>query len=310
MVTDSASPPAADSEGVTITVGEANRPPVLAPIGNRSLVVGEHMQIALAASDPDGGPLTLECVGLPGDAVFTDLHDGTGTIDWSPGAAGSSVVTCTVADDGVPPLTAGEMFALTATEPPVAGPKPVLGEARWLGRGKTLWVRGHSEVGTGKQRVAIYGVAGDGSPYLLGTGMSSGRGRFTIELHPFVAPCQVLAEVDGVSGDAIAVTGAPAQCGEELLTRAHAEFSCRGDVLRVAGHRGPLGGAVVLVDPATGADLARIPVRTRRGYFSYEGKVAGSPRNAQLRAEVEDMTWLGEPMAVRRGDCRHRGRDQ
>src|SRR5262249_32131792 len=39
MVTDNGVPQMGDSEGVTITVGDVNRPPVLDPIGNRSTMV-------------------------------------------------------------------------------------------------------------------------------------------------------------------------------------------------------------------------------------------------------------------------------
>jgi hypothetical protein len=306
-VVDTGSPPTADSEAITITVGDANAPPVLSPIGNRSAVVGEHMQIALSASDPDRDPLTLACAGLPGDALFTDLHDGTGTIAWSPSAAGSSVVTCTAADDGNPPLVAGELFTMTATAP-ANGPKPVLDDARWFKNNRMLRVRGHWEGGSGAgEPVAIYGVAGDQAAYLLGAGESR-KGRFDIAIRPFVAPCEVAAGVDGIPGDARAVTGAPADCGVTLLTRARAELACRGDVLHVVGHRGPIGGEITLVDPGTGANLAQMPVR-QRGLFSFEGNVGAKPNKVQLRAKVGGMTWLrAEPLPVRREECRWHGR--
>jgi hypothetical protein len=302
-VLDDGSPHESDSEMITITVGETNRPPVLSPIGNRSAVVGTQMQIALSASDPDGDPLALACAGLPSDALFTDLGDGTGTIDWSPSTAGSSLVTCTVEDDDVPPLTAGELFTMTATDPPEeGGATPVLDGARWIPRHRMLWVRGHWEGGSGgSEPVEIYGVADDGSRYLLGMGTSQ-TVHFGFWIRPFVAPCEVAAEEDG---DAIAVTGAPSYCGERLLTRAHAELSCRGDVLRVVGRRGPIGGEIALVVPATGAELVRVPVSDRDGHFSFEGKVGNVPRKLRLRAEVDGMSWLlSEPVQVWHAQCR------
>jgi hypothetical protein len=180
----------------------------------------------------------------------------------------------------------------------------VLDDARWHDGGMMLWVRGHWDGGTGeKVQVAIYGIADDGSSYLLGAGASSKLGRFGIEIRPFVAPCRVVAEVDAVRGNAIPVAGAPADCGDALLTRASADLS-RKDVLHLNGRRGPVGGAVVVFDPATGADLVRIPVHKRSGNFSYDGKVRNMPRKVKMRAELGGMSWMGdESVTVGRGEC-------
>jgi hypothetical protein len=309
-VTDDGTPPAMDSESITITVGNTNRPPVLAPIGNRSAVVGARVQIALSATDPDRDALRLACAGLPGDALLTDLGDGTGVIDWSPSAAGSSRVSCTATDDGVPQLADAEIFTLTATSaaPAPGSAGPIVDDARWVARDGRLVVRGHWEGGSGGQPVGIYGVARDGSAFLLGTRFPRGS-RFGLEVQPFVVPCEVAAGVDGTAGAATGVTGAPADCGEMLLTRARADLECDGDVLHVEGRRGPLGGAIVLLDATTGAELARIPVG-QRGEFSFEGIVASAPRQLQLRAELGALVWqLPDAVPVRRGECGEREDD-
>jgi hypothetical protein len=302
-VTDQGIPPASDSETITITVGNTNRPPVLSPIGNRNAVVGTSTQIALSATDPDHDALKLACTGLPADAALTDFGNGTGVINWSPTKVGSSSVTCTATDTGVPPLAATAMFALTATSPPTTGgATPVLDDARWVALGESLMVSGHWEGGPGGQSVGIYGVARDGSTYLLGTGFSR-NGRFAAQIQPFVAPCEVAAGVDA-PGAALAVTGAPADCGETLLTSARAELECEGSVLHVEGRRGPLGGAIVLVDATTGADLARFQVAGRRGGFSFEGVVESAPSQLQIRAELGAASWtLADPVPVRRDEC-------
>ena len=305
-VTDAGNPPAMDSERIAITVGATNHPPVLAPIGNRSAVVGTATQIALSATDPDGDALALACAGLPGDAAFNDFGNGTGVIDWSPASAATSLVSCTATDGGSPPLADAEAFTLTATpETPVPdGASPVIDDARWIARDATLLVRGHWDGGSGAvQPIAVYGMASDGGSYLLGNTRSRG-GAFATEIKPFIAPCEVAAGTDGNPGAVAVVTGAPRDCGQTLLTRARAEIECEHGVLHLEGRRGPIGGAIVLVDGTTGADLAQVPVRGRGGEFSFEGIVGSAPRRLQLRAELGAASWqLAEPIPVRRGGC-------
>ncbi len=54
-VTDNGSPAAAsDSEVVTITVGNVNRPPVLTAIGTKTATEGQLLTFTATATDPDG----------------------------------------------------------------------------------------------------------------------------------------------------------------------------------------------------------------------------------------------------------------
>ena len=53
-VTDNGSPAASDFEIVTITVGNVNRPPVLAPIGAKTVNEGQLLTFTVTATDPDG----------------------------------------------------------------------------------------------------------------------------------------------------------------------------------------------------------------------------------------------------------------
>jgi hypothetical protein len=52
QVSDAGVPPASDSEQITISVGAINAPPVLAPVGSRSVPVGQALSLALSATDP------------------------------------------------------------------------------------------------------------------------------------------------------------------------------------------------------------------------------------------------------------------
>ena len=78
---------AADSKSVTITVTKkggggspGNHAPVLDPIGNKVMRVGQTLRIALSAADADGDVMYAACRAKPAGATFDDK---TGTFVWS-----------------------------------------------------------------------------------------------------------------------------------------------------------------------------------------------------------------------------------
>jgi hypothetical protein len=75
-----------DSEAITITVNDVNRPPVLAEIGPQGTDEGINLTFPVSATDPDGTPLTLVMTDtdLPAEASFADNGDGSGVFDWTP----------------------------------------------------------------------------------------------------------------------------------------------------------------------------------------------------------------------------------
>ncbi len=84
-VTDDGVPTQADSEEITVTVGNVNRPPVLSMIGDRTVTEGELLEIILTGSDPDGDNLNYSIENTPTGAMFNDNGDGTATFSWMPG---------------------------------------------------------------------------------------------------------------------------------------------------------------------------------------------------------------------------------
>ncbi len=112
-----------DSETITITVDEANAPPVLAAIGDRSVDEGATLSFTLSATDQDGDGLTFSASGLPAGAT---LDGGTGAFSWTPGydQAGGHAVTFTVTDDGTPARDDSETVTITAND---VNRAPVLG---------------------------------------------------------------------------------------------------------------------------------------------------------------------------------------
>jgi len=87
--------PAQDSETITISVVNVNRPPVLAPIGDKPVGEGATLSFTASASDADGDPVTYSVQNLPSGAAFAGQ-----TFTWAPGynQAGTYQVTFTVSD--------------------------------------------------------------------------------------------------------------------------------------------------------------------------------------------------------------------
>jgi hypothetical protein len=118
-VTDDGTPTLSDSEAITITVADVNRPPVLSAIGDRVTDEGSDLTFAVIAADPDGDTLTLTASNLPVGATFSDNGDGTGIFSWTPDytqAGTYANVTFTVTDDGTPAESDSEAITITVTE--------------------------------------------------------------------------------------------------------------------------------------------------------------------------------------------------
>jgi PKD repeat protein len=118
-----------DSEVVTITVLNTNRPPVLNPIGPKTGTEGILLTVTVTATDPDGIIPLLSAAPLPENATFVDNLDGSGTFNFTPDFAQQGVHTVTFyADDGV--AIDSEIVTITigdaGNQPPVLdsiGPK-------------------------------------------------------------------------------------------------------------------------------------------------------------------------------------------
>ncbi len=123
-VTDDGPPPQSDSETVTITVGDVNRPPVLDSIGAKFVNENERLDILITAADPDGDSLSFSISNAPTGSDFEDNGDGTASFAWTPDfdASGNYSVLFTVTDDGSPPQSDSETLTITVGDvnrPPV-----------------------------------------------------------------------------------------------------------------------------------------------------------------------------------------------
>ncbi|MBI5193734.1 MAG: tandem-95 repeat protein, partial [Nitrospirae bacterium] len=99
------------SETISITVSNANRPPVLNIIGAKSISEGSNLNFTISGSDPDTDPLTYSVAGLPSGATF---NSSTRVFDWTPAynQAGSYNITFTVSDGS---LSDSEVVTISVT---------------------------------------------------------------------------------------------------------------------------------------------------------------------------------------------------
>lgn len=95
-----------------------NQPPVLAPITNRVMAVGQTLSITNFGFDPDADQKLAFRLG-PGAPVGMTLDEVTGVLKWRPTCVqGSSLnpITVIAADDGCGTLSATQSFAVVVTE--------------------------------------------------------------------------------------------------------------------------------------------------------------------------------------------------
>jgi len=110
-VTDNGTPPLTDEETIAISVQNVNRPPELAPIGNRTVDKGKFLQFIITSIDPDGDELIYSANNLPDWANF---DPNTQEFSWEPNynQAGGYEVTFIVTDNGTPSLTDSETITI------------------------------------------------------------------------------------------------------------------------------------------------------------------------------------------------------
>ncbi len=101
--------------GVTIVeIEDNNQPPVLNPIGNKSINENQTLNFAVTADDPDiGDVLTLSADNLPDDATF---NPSTGVFNWVTDYSDAAIytdITFTVTDNGSPVMSDEETIQIT-----------------------------------------------------------------------------------------------------------------------------------------------------------------------------------------------------
>jgi hypothetical protein len=96
----------------------ANAPPVLAPISNRALVLGQTLSFTASATDSDQPPQTLTYslgFGAPSGAT---INPSTGQFNWTPALVRTNTISVIATDNGTPSLSATQTFTVTVYLPP------------------------------------------------------------------------------------------------------------------------------------------------------------------------------------------------
>ncbi|MCK5913938.1 MAG: tandem-95 repeat protein, partial [Desulfuromusa sp.] len=70
-----------DSETIVITVGDVNQPPVLNPIGTKTIGEGSKLTFTIRGTDPDEDAVSYSAEGLPTGATFDTI---TRSFSWTP----------------------------------------------------------------------------------------------------------------------------------------------------------------------------------------------------------------------------------
>ena len=105
MVTDNT---VADSETITITIGNVERAPVLDAIGSKVIDENSLLSFTISATDPDGDTVVYSGTNLPSGASFTNV----GAFSWTPdiGTSGTYDIKFTAESKG---LTDSETITVT-----------------------------------------------------------------------------------------------------------------------------------------------------------------------------------------------------
>ena len=75
-------------EAGLVSVVNANRVPVFAPLSDQYVIEGDSMILDIVITDPDFDPINLAVTDKPTGAVFVDNGNGTGRFAWAPAFVG------------------------------------------------------------------------------------------------------------------------------------------------------------------------------------------------------------------------------
>jgi hypothetical protein len=120
IVTDNGSPPLSASQTFAVTVSATNVPPALAPIADRTIHALMTLTITNSANDPDVGETLMFSLD-PGAPTGASVGPTNGVFAWTPDDSqiGTNHITVRVTDNGAPPLSATQSFAVTVEPRPV-----------------------------------------------------------------------------------------------------------------------------------------------------------------------------------------------
>ena len=161
---------------------QPNGPPVLAPIGNRSVVGGNTLSFIVSATDTNQPPQTLTFTLDPGAPVGAGINPSTGVFTWTPTPAqtpSTNTVTVRVTDSGTPPMSDSGTITIDVIAP------SQFTQAALAGQQLTLaWQTTHGHA----YRVEFKNDLNDPSWTPLSGDMTAGGGSMSVKLDITGAP--------------------------------------------------------------------------------------------------------------------------
>lgn len=255
---------AADKDGaVTQTISIAviaNQPPVIAPVGNKSVVVSNTLAFTVSATDPVGeDAITLSALDVPAGAIFNP-SGSTGSFSWSnAGPTGEYAVTFLAADISG---TNSQSVTITVTEPPV------------IDTNCTLIISEYIEGSSNNKAIELYNGTGASIDLAAGQYMlqhynnGSATPSYTLGMTGVVASGSTFVIANASANSAITSLA-------DLVTSSQV-MTFNGDdaiVLRKDGSSGPVIDAIgqTGVDPGVewGSDLTSTADNTIRRRYEY-----------------------------------------
>lgn len=119
VVTDNGNPGLSASKTFTVSVLETNRPPVPAPVENRTVDEGDTLTLTAVATDADFPANQLLFALDPGAPFGAKLDSATGAFTWTPTEAQGGTtnrIVIRVTDNGIPPATATQSFTVVVRD--------------------------------------------------------------------------------------------------------------------------------------------------------------------------------------------------
>ena len=114
-----------DNLSFSASTAPPNTAPVLAPIANQLLILGQTLSLTASATDTDLPPQTLTFSLGPGAPEGATIGPASGQLSWTPtNAPATNTLSVIVTDNGIPSLSATQSFTVTVLPPP---PRPQLG---------------------------------------------------------------------------------------------------------------------------------------------------------------------------------------
>jgi hypothetical protein len=114
----------------------SNTAPVLAPIANQYVYLGQTLSLPAQASDADVPQQVLTFSLDPGAPANASVNALSGLLTWTPTASqvsGIFPITVRVTDNGIPPMSATQTFSTTVLNPPALGMVNINGNNLTLG---------------------------------------------------------------------------------------------------------------------------------------------------------------------------------